>query len=563
MPKKKVQLKSSSKIPKIDKILFVGTLNKYFFPYQHWYLTLKKFCNKIVTFDLRWNYFTYGKKGLNRRLLLLIKKEKPDYIFLLTSADSYYFDTLLKIREISPKTKTVIFSGDDDTGFHHSSRYLILFFDYGIISPKKYIPKYHKDGVKNVFHTVGALNADFFKPLNLEKKYDVTFIGSPRMKASERYDSVKFLKDNGIKIKVFGWGWEKYPELKDIYEGPLESDKLVEVINQSKIHLSISKDNFGKTQMVAKPFEGGACKTFVLTEYHNDYLEFFKEEKEIVTFKDKEELLKKIKYYLKHKDKREKIAEAAYQKIIKNYNLKVELIRILKKIQSQDKNFTHRELPKINKKILPLSKKDLNLNLDKLKNKLKNYDYVYFDFGNNSLKYREYLQAYSLEKTKKPISCCNYYVYNNLLGDYLYFLINYAFKLLDKKDFHTLLNINQLMVTKDYFLGNISKFRRISKGEEIDFITKSNTAFVSFPLIRIKKFKFKDYEKMKNVFEFKFLYRLYSLKQAKNPFLIVYSLALLFEVLKGKGFILKHLFSILRDKDKRLKIRSYEKQHQK
>ncbi len=552
--------KPKPKTPKINKILFAETENKYFFLYHHWYLPLKKRCNKLISFDWRYNLLIYGKKEMNKRFLKIIEKEKPDYVFSWARGDDTELEMLLKIREISPKTKTILFSGDEDTTFETFSRYFILFYDYGLISPnpEKYIPKYNKDGIKNIFPIIGALNTDFFKPINTKKKYDVTFIGASRGKLSKRYEYIKFLKDNGIKIKVFGWGWDKYPKLKEIYGGPLESEELVKVLNQSKISLCFSKDDFGKTEVKGKHFETAACKTFSLTEYSKGYLKYFKQKKEIILFKDKEDLLKKIKYYLKHKKERERIAEVAYKKIIKNYNLDIDLKKLFK-VQSK-KDFTHKKLPKINKKITSLSKNDLNLSLEKLKNKLKNKDYIILtDRKCKNLPYRKYLQAYSLEKTRKPMSCCNYYVHSKILGDYLYFITKDAFKNLNKENFSSFLNINQFMVTKDYLLNNLQNFKKILNGKKIDFITEKNTAIIALPLIRINKTKIKDYETMKKAFIFYFLYKLFSLKIRKKPALFYYIFALSLEILRGKRFILGALMKILKDKDKKNKLNSYKK----
>jgi glycosyltransferase involved in cell wall biosynthesis len=544
---------------KINKILFVETKSKYYYPYENWYFPLKRACKKLISFDSRWNYFVYGKEKMNKMFLDFIKKERPEYIFMWVRCDEFSLDTMLRIREISPKTQVLLFFGDEDGAFEGFSRYFALFLDYGLIPNKRFISKYQKDGIEHVFFVIG-LDTNSFKPLNVKKKYDVTFIGAPKGKDSGRYQLIKFLKKNKIKIKLFGWNWEKYPEFKDIYGGPLESEKMIEVLNQSKINLCFSKlHNSDVSQIKGKVFEGGACKTFVLTEYCEDYLELFKEGKEIVMFKDKEELLEKVKYYLKNEKQREQIAQAAYSKIIKNYSLDANLKKIFSEIHSKNKKLTHKPLPKLKKKHICLCKKDLNLNLNELQIKLKNYDHISFSSNKcQNLRYKEYLQNYALEKTNKPISCCDYYTHSKILGDYLRFCPESAFEKLDAKKFTSFLNISQFMVTKEYFLENIKIFKSIFQGNKINFITKKNTAFVSYPLIRIKKYKTYNYKIMKQAFEFKFLFQLFSLKYQKKLFLNLYTYFLGLEILKGKSFILKSIINTLKDKSKKKKIRGFE-----
>jgi len=62
---------------KINKILFAETLSKFYYLYQNWYFPLKRHCNKIISFDVRFNYFKYGKDQMNQMFLDLVKKEKP------------------------------------------------------------------------------------------------------------------------------------------------------------------------------------------------------------------------------------------------------------------------------------------------------------------------------------------------------------------------------------------------------------------------------------------------------------------------------------------------------
>ncbi len=545
---------------KINKILFAETMSKYYYPYQTFYNPLKRACKKIISFDTRWNYLAYGKEKMNDMFLKFIEKEKPNCIFMWINCDEYDLDKLLMIRKISPKTQVLLFFGDDDTQFENFSRYFILFLDYGLIAQKKYIPHYHKDGIKNVFFVMG-LDKNYFKPLNLEKKYDVTFIGDPRGKREGRYELIKFLKEKNIKIKLFGWNWEKYPEFKDIYGGPLESKKMVEVLNQSKINLCFSKAGDGRTHLKGKVFEASACKTFILTEFCEDYLELFEEEKEIVMFKSREELLQKIKYYLKNEKQRERIANAAYKKTIQKYSLDADLNKIFKEIYSKNKELDHKPFPKINKKITSVSKKDFHLNLDEFKIKLKDYDYIILsDEKCSNLKYRKYLQVYSLEKTGKSISCCNYYVHSKILGDYLHFHSGTAFKKISGKTFASFLSINQFMVTKKYFLENIKIFKEIFDGGKINFLTEKNTAFVDIPLIRVKRSKSCSYEVMAKVFEFKFLFQLFSLKYQKKLFSSPYMFALFLEISKGRMFILKAIINALRDKSKKKKLDNFKQQ---
>ena len=68
---------------------------------------------------------------------------------------------------------------------------------------------------------------------------------------------------------------------------------------------------------------------FLLTDYNENLKEFFKFGKEIETYKDKAECLSKIRYYLKHEDKREKIAQAGYRRARRDHTYMKRFKRIL------------------------------------------------------------------------------------------------------------------------------------------------------------------------------------------------------------------------------------------
>ena len=96
------------KTDNINKILFGETKSEFEYPYQNWYFPLKKSCKKIIDFDTRWNWIAYGKEGMNKKFLEFIKREKPDHVFLWVVNDKFYFDTFLKIREISFRSLRVM-----------------------------------------------------------------------------------------------------------------------------------------------------------------------------------------------------------------------------------------------------------------------------------------------------------------------------------------------------------------------------------------------------------------------------------------------------------------------
>jgi spore maturation protein CgeB len=539
--------------PLVNKIMFLETISDYYTFSKNFYLTLKRLAKEVIVFNRRDYYFKQGKDFMNNLLLKTIKKEKPDYIFTWFTWDEFYIDTLLQIRKISPKTKTVAIFGDDSVHFENFSRYYGLLFDYSFTTLKPYIKKYKEEGINGIFCT-NLVDINSFKLKKFEKTYPLTFIGSQRSDKSGRYELIKYLIEKKAPLRVYGFGWENYPEFKEVYHGVLKDNEVLDIINKTKINLCFSKDNFGNPQLKARAFEVGACSSFILTEYAPDYLEYFKENKEIVFFKSKDEMLQKIDYYLKNEKEREDIAKNLYNKITKNYGMYNELKDFILKTKDSKK---HNSLPKIKKRIFAVDKKIIRLPDKELKILLKDFDFISFKTENSQdLKYKDYFQAYSLIKTGKDISCCDYYASSMALGDYAMLSVKYALGLFDKDTCADLFYLSQLMVKKDFFIDNIGLFRKQFEKPHLDFLNMNNTAIVSIPLVRIKNFRLKDYKKTKEAFSFKFVYDSYAYFR-KKKFISAYLIALFLSSIFGKSFIRKEFSRILLDKGLWTKLKKF------
>jgi len=273
------------------------------------------------------------------------------------SYDEFYPETLHKIRKISPKSVTMHFFADDEWRYDDWSRHYALFLDYILVAEEK-LEGYKKDGIGNVIFLHGS-STKIFKQMDVEKKYDVTFIGMP---ISDRYDYVKFLHKKGIKIRVFGKGWDKHPDIKEICGGYLDNDDYVKMLNESKINLSFSKGILPGSsggQLKGRVLECGLCKAFALIEYTDRNVAPFNEKK--INFKTKKELLDKVKYFLKNEKERERLAEKVYNGSIKKFTWEAQFEKFFKRISKKKINEIRRKIPKMNEKVVGLTRRDLLL----------------------------------------------------------------------------------------------------------------------------------------------------------------------------------------------------------
>lgn len=140
-----------------------------------------------------------------------------------------------------------------------------------------------------------------------------------------RIRMVEFLKNNDISLKVFGRNWENLFHVNN----HIENSKFLEVIYNSNIGLDL--------QSVASPlahrmFEYSACGTPIITRKRDEVLLHFEENKEILFYETKEELLDKLKYYKNKTYILDRIGHNAYLRCQQDHNISNRVDHILKKL---------------------------------------------------------------------------------------------------------------------------------------------------------------------------------------------------------------------------------------
>ncbi len=196
-------------------------------------------------------------------------------------------------------------------GLRKGNKDICKYFDLSLTTSKSAIVKYLVEGGKPIYKDYAG-NEKIYKKMNVTKEYDVGFVGASY---GIRTEYVKYLEKNGVSVYAKGSGWKN---------GFADDDEMIEIFCKSKIVLGFS--TVGKNDDIyilkGRDFEVPLTGSFYITGYHGELKEYFDIEKDIETYKSKEELLEKIQYYLKNEEKREKIAECGYEKCLNNYTAK-------------------------------------------------------------------------------------------------------------------------------------------------------------------------------------------------------------------------------------------------
>lgn len=318
-------------------ILSVGGFNAYGISntclHRHWALEkCADYIKKINTlsnksglwYKISYHLFLYhipvylpDPTNANQKIIESLKSKNFDVLWI-DKGVTIYAKTLKQAKEICPSIKIVGYSPDNMALHHNQSlQYLesLPYYDY-VITNKSYIIKDMKQlGAKNVIFVNNTFEPSFHYPHSISYEDiqrlggDVGFIGAWE---KERCESILYLVDHGIKVRVWGSGkWLEYknysPNLKIEGKG-LYSEDYCKALRAFKINLCfLRKKNFDR--QTTRSIEIPACGGFMLAERTSEHLNLFEEDKEAVYFSSNAELVEKCKLYLPEEGKRQFISK--------------------------------------------------------------------------------------------------------------------------------------------------------------------------------------------------------------------------------------------------------------
>jgi len=262
--------------------------------------------------------------NLNKRLLNMVDIFKPDIVFIV-KGNCIYPTTLNTIKK-NTNIKLLSWSQDDMYAKHNRSLYYtcgLKYYDL-VVTQKSYnIDELKSIGAKNILFQNKSFSKKYHKPCidcsKVKNKSDVLFIGFAE---KERVESLNYLAHNGIKIDIYGSGWNK-KEFKNlhtnlnIYHRDLLGEDYANAISCSKISLCFLR-KMNRDLQTSRSIEIPACGGFMIAERTEEHKMLFKEDVEAVYFDSNEELLQKVKYYLENDNERKSIAQAGYERTRKD-----------------------------------------------------------------------------------------------------------------------------------------------------------------------------------------------------------------------------------------------------
>lgn len=247
---------------------------------QHKELGDKAFINKCMAF--------------NPSLICLVIYRKPG-----SSVNTPTFETLLFIKE---KLKIPILSiwGQTDSAEQiEISKSILPYVNLNIATPSSTSVARINKHDKYVYLWVPKDNS-FFNNKNKGRDIEISYVGSSK---HERMKVIRYLRENGV--SVYSAGGEREQHLSKI--------EYADLLQRSKITLSFSRSSFSHVTN-ARTFEAMSCGAMVMEQAGIETAKLFEPFVDYVPFYSKNDLLEKVRYYLKNGNELMQIAASGYNK---------------------------------------------------------------------------------------------------------------------------------------------------------------------------------------------------------------------------------------------------------
>jgi spore maturation protein CgeB len=180
-------------------------------------------------------------------------------------------------------------------------------------------------GARRVVMVDKAYDPDEHRPVALSEaetewlSCDVGFIGSYE---KDRAEQMLAVARHGIPVRIWGNGWENFrPDEKNltVERRALVNDEdnplYTKGICATRINLAFLR-KANRDLHTDRSIEIPACGGFMLAEYSDEHARLFEEGKEAAFFRNRGELMQKIRHYLDNEDERSAIAAAGRQRCL-------------------------------------------------------------------------------------------------------------------------------------------------------------------------------------------------------------------------------------------------------
>ena len=252
-------------------------------------LAFKSLGHEVVGYNYRQKAAILGNENRDKNLVSTIKNMNVDLV-VYSKCNAV---SIKAFKEINKITKTCLWFMDPLITYNQEMRDKTTAVDYFCCDKENVLTEALNLNT-NSFQVYEGYNQNIDKPCEIAKKYDLSFIGNIY---GNRQQIIKGV-NHPIKIISNAFGY-----------------KHTEEVGKTKINLNICTSN-GASDRVYKIL---AAKGFLLTDDWDGREKVFADKKDLVIYKNIDDLNEKIAFYLQNPEEATKIAESGYN-CVQKYN---------------------------------------------------------------------------------------------------------------------------------------------------------------------------------------------------------------------------------------------------
>lgn len=311
---------------------------------------------------------SHGKPRTNEALLKAFRRARDEggvdlfYGYLYSSVA--YPETIDQVR--ASGVPTVNFTCNNVPQFD-LVREIAPHFDVSIVPERAAVERFRQVGARPLRIQLAA-NPEVYRPYPEPRRYDVTFVGQ---RYADRAAFLTRLYQQGVRVRAWGAGWQARKRLTwqttkaglaliederwdgvsriirqrlrrkaappatvtaetivdtldtSAFGGPrlLQRD-LIRMFSQSRVSLGFAtSDNLSsgprrRTHLRLREFEAPMSGALYLTEYQPELDEYFEVGKEVLCYRDPDDLLEQVRYYLARPEEAERVRRAGYRRAL-------------------------------------------------------------------------------------------------------------------------------------------------------------------------------------------------------------------------------------------------------
>lgn len=242
-----------------------------------------------------------------KKILKDCKRKNADVIVLNSGGLTLEDTTFEKLKEEGVISIGISLS-DPDVYPYNGAVYADKFQYFYTNSKYSFENQYDQSKVNiNIMPFAASAKHHFYMP-EVKKEYDLVVVGHAREDRLSVIDRLSKV----CKVGTYGNGWKESL-------GVVNGKKHVEAINSGKMYLSFARTVAGFDNVKVGLFEAMACNQVVITSYMEELRDYFDIGKEILCYRNEEELVELVTYYTEHEEEREQVRQAGYRRFLQEH----------------------------------------------------------------------------------------------------------------------------------------------------------------------------------------------------------------------------------------------------